>query len=222
MSDDFWRWSFLSVGQKESPQSHLRLIRQAVRWLSQEPSFEQVQILSVGDRRVPGEKTQFKIRVLKDDFTPVAHATVRLRVIDPEGDRIAIDVVPDGEQYSAEFVPTREGPYRLEVEAELGGKLLGKDSQGFNVAYPYGEADDGRPRPEFLQHIAKQSRGEFIPSSQWSQKNIDQALEKLNKLAPSEIVERRQVRLWSNVWLFSLLIVLLSTEWWFRRRWGLI
>jgi uncharacterized membrane protein len=222
MSDDFWRWSFLSVGEKGSPQNHLKLIRQAVRWLSQEPSLEQVEILSVGDRRVPGEKLQFKIRVLKDDFTPAGHAAVRARVVDPEGERIPMDVVSDGEQYSAEFVPVREGSYRLEVEAELAGKLLGKDSKSFMVAFPYGETDDGRPRSDFLREVAQQSRGEFIPSSQWSEKGLEQALEKLNKIAPAEIVERRQVRLWSNRWLFALLLLLLSTEWWFRRRWGLI
>ena len=222
MSDDFWRWSFLSVGQRESPQSHLKLIRQAVRWLSQEPSFEQVEILSVGDRRVPGEKIQFKIRVLKDDFTPVAHAAVRLRVVDPEGDRIPVDAIPDGEQYSAEFIPTKEGSYRLEAEAELSGRMLGKDSKSFLVSFPYGEVDDGRPRLTLLQDLARQSRGEFMASSQWSDQRLEQALDKLKQLAPSEIVERRQVRLWSNLWLFSLLLVLLSAEWWFRRRWGLI
>lgn len=222
MSDDFWRWNFLSVGQGESPQSHLKLIRQAVRWLSQEPSFEQVEILSVGDRRVPGEKIQFKIRVLKDDFTPVAHAAVRLRVIDPEDDRIAVDAIPDGEQYSAEFIPIKEGSYRLEAEAELSGRLLGKDSKSFLVSFPYGEVDDGRPRLPPLQDLARQSHGEFMASSQWSDQRLEQALDKLKQLAPSEIVERRQVRLWSNPWLFSLLLALLSAEWWFRRRWGLI
>jgi uncharacterized membrane protein len=222
MSDDFWRWSFLSVGQKESPQSHLKLVRQAVRWLSQEPSLEQVEILTVGDRRIPGEKIQFKIRVLKDDFTPVGHAAVRARIVDPEGDRTPIDVVPEGEQYSAEFFPAKEGAYRLEVEAELSGKQLGKDSKSFVVSFPYGESDDGWPRMEWLQQIAQQSRGEFIPSTQWSEARLEKVLATLNQLAPAEIVEQRQVRLWSNLWLFSLLLGLLSTEWWFRRRWGLI
>ena len=222
MSDDFWRWSFLSVGENGSPQNHLKLVRQAVRWLSQEPSLEQVEILSVGDRRVPGEKIQFKVRVLKDDFTPAAHAAVRARVVDPEGERIPAEVVPDGEQYSAEFVPAREGSYRLEVEAELSGRLLGKDSKSFMVAFPYAETDDGRPRSDVLRKVAEQSGGEFIPGAEWNDKSLEQALAKLNKRAPAEIVERRQVRLWSNLWLFSALLLLLSTEWWLRRRWGLI
>jgi len=143
-------------------------------------------------------------------------------VVDPEGERIPAEVVPDGEQYSAEFVPAREGSYRLEVEAELSGRLLGKDSKSFMVAFPYAETDDGRPRSDVLRKVAEQSGGEFIPGAEWSDKNLEQALAKLNKRAPAEIVERRQVRLWSNLWLFSVLLFLLSTEWWLRRRWGLI
>ncbi|HWP58397.1 MAG TPA: glutamine amidotransferase [Candidatus Acidoferrales bacterium] len=222
MSDDFWRWSFVAAGQKENPQGHLKLVRQAVRWLAQEPSFEQVEILPVGDRRAPGEKIQFKIRVLKDDFTPAAQAAVRLRVVDPEGERIPLDALPEGEQFSAEFVPAREGSYRLEAEAELAGRLLGKDSESFVVAFPYGELDDGRPRPDFLEDLARKSGGEFVPSSDWRDERFEKALARLKELAPSEIVEIRQVRLWNNLWLFSLLLALLSLEWWCRRRWGLI
>ena len=44
MTDDAWRWNFIAVGNKETPQNHLKLMRQAVRWLAQEPSFEQVQL----------------------------------------------------------------------------------------------------------------------------------------------------------------------------------
>src|SRR5215470_15041056 len=44
MSDETWRWNFIAVGNRETPQNHLKLIRQAIRWLAQEPSFEQVQI----------------------------------------------------------------------------------------------------------------------------------------------------------------------------------
>src|SRR4030095_14829766 len=47
MSDDAWRWNFIAVGNKETPQNHLKLIRQAVRWLAQEPAFEQVQLYPI-------------------------------------------------------------------------------------------------------------------------------------------------------------------------------
>ena len=45
---------------------------------------------------------------------------------------------------------------------------------------------------------------------------------RLESIAPSEIVEQRQTRLWSNLWPFAILLALLSVEWWMRTKWGLI
>jgi uncharacterized membrane protein len=224
MSDDLWRWNFIAVGAKESPQNHLKLIRQAVRWLAQEPSFEQVQIQPIGGSGVPGEKIEFKVRVLKDDFTPAAQAAVRLRVISPEGEPITVEASPDKEEgdYRAEFTPTKEGSYRLEAEAQLAGQVLGKDRKNFRVAFPYGETEDGRPRPELLKKIAEKSQGEFIPISEWNEKSLERIAAKLAAHSPSEIVESRQIRLWSSLWTFSLILLLLCIEWWLRRKWGLV
>jgi len=224
MSDDFWRWNFAAVGANESPQNHLRLIRQAVRWLAQEPSFEQVQIRSVSGSKAPGEKVDFKIRVLKDDFTPAANSALRLRIIGPEGEQIPIEAAPETEEgeYSAEFTPTKEGAYRLEAEAQLADKLLGRDRRNFVVAFPFGEMEDGRPRPDLLKRIADASHGEFIPITEWSEKGLERMSAKLESLAPSQVVERRQIPLWSTLWTFALILLLLASEWWMRRKWGLV
>lgn len=224
MSDDFWRWNFIAVGEKESPQNHLKLVRQAVRWLAQEPSFEQVQIDPIGGPRAPGEKMSLKVRVFKEDFTPTAHAALRLRAVGPEGEQIPLEAVPEAEEglYSAEFTPAREGSYRIEAEASLEGRSLGKDRRNFPVAFPYGEAEDGRPRPDLLKQIAEISHGEFMPISEWNEKGLARIAARLEQLAPSEIVERREVRLWSTLWTFLPILLLLGAEWWMRRRWGLI
>jgi len=224
MSDDIWRWNFIAVGGKKSPQNHLKLIRQAVRWLVQEPSFEQVQIRSIGGFRRPGEKMDFKVRVLKDDFTPAAHATLQLRIIGPEGEPLPLEVLPETEEgeYSAEFTPTREGSYRLEAEAHLAGIPLGRDRKNFLVAFPYGETEDGRPRPDLLKQIAKVSRGEFIPISEWNENSLKRIAAKLESLTPSEIVERRQIQLWNTPWIIALILLLLGSEWWLRRSWGFV
>ena len=223
MTDEAWRWNFIAVGNRDTPQNHLKLIRQAIRWLAQEPSFEQVQIQPIPISR-PGEKIVIKLRVLKDDFTPTRQAAVQLRVVGPEGEPSLVQVnaaAEDGE-YSGEYTPTREGSYRAEAEASLGGKSLGKDSQGFSVTFPYGETDDGRPRPDLLKQIAEASQGEYIPISEWNEKTLDRIAAKLESHAPLQIIEQRQTRLWSTLWPFAVVLALLSVEWWMRRKWGLI
>jgi uncharacterized membrane protein len=223
MTDDAWRWNFIAVGNKETPQNHLKLMRQAVRWLAQEPSFEQVQLRPIPLTQ-PGEKAAIKLRVLKDDFTPTREASVQLRVFSPEGEPVLVSAAPEGDEgeYGGEFTPTREGTYRVEAEASLGGKALGKDKTSFNAAFFYGESDDGLPRLDLLKQIAETSKGEYIPIADWNDKTLERIAARLESIAPSEIVEQRQTRLWSNLWPFAIMLALLSVEWWMRRKWGLI
>ncbi|HEY1236148.1 MAG TPA: glutamine amidotransferase, partial [Candidatus Binatia bacterium] len=223
MSDDAWRWNFIAVGSKETPQNHLKLIRQSIRWLAQEPAFEQVQILPIATAQ-PGEKVPIKIKVLNDDFTPLRQAALQLRVFSPEGEPIAVPTAPEGEEgeYSGEFTPTKEGIYRVEAEASVSGKTLGRDKNTFTAAYSYGEMDDGLPRLDLLKKIAESSNGEYFSINDWNDRTFDKIAAKLEQIAPSEIIEQRQVRLWSNLWPFGLILALLSIEWWMRRKWGLI
>jgi hypothetical protein len=127
MSDDAWRWNFIAVGNKETPQNHLKLIRQAVRWLAQERSFEQVQLRPIPSAQ-PGEKVAIKLKVLKDDFTPTRQASVQLRVISAEGEPALVAASADSEEgeYTGEFIPTKEGTYRVEADASLGGRFWAK------------------------------------------------------------------------------------------------
>jgi uncharacterized membrane protein len=223
MSDEAWHWNFIAVGNRETPQNHLKLIRQSVRWLAQEPSFEQVQIRPIPVSR-PGEKLAIKLRVLKDDFLPTRQASVQLRVIGPEGEPTMVQTTADSEEgeYTGEYTPTREGSYRVEAEASLAGKNLGRDKTSFSALFPYGEIDDGRPKPELLKQIAAASQGEFIPINDWNEQTLAKIAAKLENHAPSQIVERRQTQLWSTLWPFYVILALLSVEWWMRRKWGLI
>jgi len=223
MSDDIWRWSFGAVGAKESPQNHLKLVRHAVRWLAQEPMFEQVQIQPVSGVRAPGEKSEFIIRVLNDDYTPAAHANLKVEVLGNEGEQLRLEAVEQSAgEYRTEFTPAKEGAYRIEAQADLGGKTIGRDNKNFTVAFPYAEAEDGRPRPELLKDIAEKSKGDFIPLAELDAASLARATAKLDRLAPAEIVERREIPLWGTLTTFSVILVFLSLEWWFRRKWGLI
>jgi uncharacterized membrane protein len=223
MSDDAWRWNFIAVGNKETPQNHLKFIRQAVRWLAQEPSFEQVQLRPIATAQ-PGEKVAIKLKVLKDDFTPARQASVQLRVLSADGEPTLVAASADAEdgEYSGEFIPTKEGTYRVEAEASLAAKALGKDRTSFTAAFSYGETDDGQPRLGLLKQIAESSKGEYFSIDEWSEKSLEKIAAKLEAVAPSQIIEQRQTRLWSTLWPFSIILLLLSVEWWMRRKWGLI
>jgi uncharacterized membrane protein len=223
MSDEAWRWNFIAAGNRDTPQNHLKLVRQSVRWLAHEPSFEQVQIRPIPLSK-PGEKTGIKLRVLNDDFTPARQASVQLRVFGPDGEPAIISATAAGEEgeFVGEYTPVKEGAYRVEAEATAAGKTLGKDRAGFSVAYSFSENDDGRPRVDLLKQIAETSQGEYFSIADWSEKSLEVIAARLEKHAPSSIIEQRQTKLWSTLWPFVMVLMFLSVEWWMRRKWGMI
>ena len=162
--------------------------------------------------------------MLNDDFTPARQAAVQLRVVGPDGEPTILPATADSEagQYSGEYTPAQEGDYRVAAEASLSGKSLGKAQSGFAVAFKYDEIDDGRPRMDLMKQIAAASHGEFFPISSFNDKALEMIAAKLESRAPSQIIEQRQTRLWSTLWPFSIVLALLSAEWWMRRKWGLI
>jgi hypothetical protein len=76
---------------------------------------------------------------------------------------------------------------------------LGKDKSSFSAAFAYGETDDGRPRPDLLKQIAATSKGEYFSINDWNEKTLEEIAAKLESVAPSQIVEQRQTRLWSTL-----------------------
>ena len=71
--------------------------------------------------RAPAEKNEFIINVLNDDYTPAAHANVKVEVVGAEGEQIRLEAVEQSAgEYRAEFTPAKEGAYRIEAQADRG------------------------------------------------------------------------------------------------------
>ena len=223
-SDDLWRWNFDAVGRDQNPQIHLKLIRNGVRWLAQEPAFEQVQILAVGGSRRPGEKLEFRIRVLQDDHAPARDPALQVVVTGPEGERSPLEAAATEQagEYRSEFTPRLEGSHRIEVQATSAGNPLGNAAANFLVALPSEENDDGRPRPELLQAVAARSQGMFATAGSLTNAHWSEFQQRMEQAAPSSIVARSRVALWNEPLLFTLVVLLLAAEWWLRRTWGLV
>ena len=223
-SDDLWRWNFDAVGRNQNPQIHLKLVRNGVRWLAQEPAFEQVQILAVGGSRRPGEKLEFHIRVLQDDHAPARDPVLQVVVTGPEGERSPLEAAATEQpgEHRSEFTPRLEGSHRIEVQAASADKPLGSGAANFLVALPSEENDDGRPRPELLEAVAERSQGMFATHGALTDAHWSEFEQRMERAAPSSIVARSRVALWNEPLLFTLAVLLLAAEWWLRRTWGLV
>jgi hypothetical protein len=80
------------------------------------------------------------------------------------------------------------------------------------------EERDGLPDHERLKWIAQSSGGKFLSPNEYLLREILGAAEKRE----TRYMEEKRTPLWARFPLLTLVLTLLSAEWYFRRRWGLI
>jgi len=207
-----WRWRMLSPS---TDRSHELFWRQAARWLSQS-SPDPVSV-SVPDALEPGDTTAVDVDVRDVSFTPIRDATAVVSVSVDGGDPRMLPVHRSGAagHLAATFTPERQGVYHIHAEAMRGSSPVGSADRSVYVGGHEREFADPRLNEGILRRLAADSGGQYVRSTDASR--VLSWLDDSARHTTSH--ERRDV--WDRVWLFILIVLLLSAEWTLRRRRGL-
>jgi hypothetical protein len=77
---------------------------------------------------------------------------------------------------------------------------------------------DAAPDHDRLKKISRSTGGKYISPADDLQKTIGDLAQKAEK----QFVEEKLLPLWATPYVLVIVLSLLTTEWYFRRRWGLI
>jgi hypothetical protein len=210
-----------TVAQGKGPWSYQRLTERLVRWLTQDPTMDPVQITLPERTGMAGQEMELRIKVQVDETRPrddsrftKSQETVSFSVSNPEGARIASQLKPAAQngEYLGSFLPEKGGTYRVKVETQ-GGQW----EESVFVGEPLQDLD-GFPNHERLKRISAISQGKTLAPGDGLRKE----LEALGDSSRKRFIEENRFPLRSNTYVFLLLIGLLTMEWYLRRRWGLI
>jgi hypothetical protein len=139
---------------------------------------------------------------------------VSLSVFNPDGLKIKSQLKATGQtgEYLGSFLPEKGGIYKVKVET-LGGQW----EESLVITGPM-ETLDGAPDHEKLRTISASSGGKVLQKGDDLLKEIEDHA----RTKESRFVEEKRLPLWSMPLTLILIITLLGTEWYLRRRWGLI
>lgn len=222
---DFWRWGFLTRGAGANAvdvfsSTALRMIR----WLAEPTMRDRFVAEPVRGVFQNGESPEFSARLWDDRYSPVSDAkvTVEIAALDSitsfSGSR-ALELRPRGldGNYGASTDPLPPGSYRFVAEARStdGETLLGRLESSFWVDENGPEFLRVRPDPGTLEQIARASGGVATDAE-----GLESVLSRLPD-AVRRIGRVREIDLWNQIGLFIAFIVVLSIEWFLRRRRGL-
>jgi uncharacterized membrane protein len=209
-----WRWQMSSpLGDT----AHDLFWQQLLRWIASDTpghvtaSVPAQMLLDNGAVTITAD-------VRDQHYNPAADAKVEAHILGPSGVSALVEMTPVPDtpgQFQAAWTAPKPGSYLTEVTANT-AKELGRDVLTFQRMDGVAENFHTEQNRDLLERLAAQTGGQY-----W--KPTD-----LNKLAAAipfseaGVTMRETKALWDLPLIFLILIALRFSEWWLRRKWGIV
>jgi hypothetical protein len=202
------------VASGKGNQLYLMFVHRMVRWLTKDPSLDLVQMILPETATSTGQETDVRIRFQDGVPSRISDAAVSFSVFNPEGVKIdsKLKPTPQPGEYIVSFLPQNGGIYRIKVETPVG-----QLEESIVVAGPL-EGLDAGPDHDQLQKISTSTRGKYMPQKD----ELTMEIERYAQKAEKQFIEEKRLPIWATAFVMAIVLVLLSSEWYLRRRWGLI
>ncbi len=221
--DSTWRWWM--YGHEEE---HKRFWRQVVLWLVHREDLNQDEVwVRLAQRRFyPGARVAFTAGTSTAAGQPIAGASLQAELTDPDGKRVPLQLVQDGDHYRGAIDAVEQpGDYSITVTAGKNQQTLGISTGEFLVFDRDIELSQAAADHDQLARLAAQTQdagGKLIAPEQ-----LPALLEQLRDRPPElEIEVQTKWQLADtaqDAWTLLLTVVLLLTaEWFLRKKWGLV
>ena len=217
--DSTWHWQLEGFGEV-----HRRFWRQLVLWLAKkdETSGEQVWVRLDQRRYQQGSRVDFTLGAENAQGGALDNAEYAVQVEKPDGTSETVRVARRGNVAVGSFDATvKPGDYRVVVAARDQGKSVGSATARFSVSDQDVELDQPAAEPMLLASLARVTAE--AGGAGLAPEELPDLLERLKERADEfeeEIVET--VTLWDSWPTLLTFVGLLSTEWFLRKRWGMV
>ncbi len=217
LTNSFWRFAFSPEQKTATIDAYVDFWLKALRWLSGEPDESNILIESPKDSFDSGEKVKLNVRLLNKKYLPLKDNPVSIKVLNIENGEIAYrrELKSKSDEEVIELSIDKEGQYNVIMEVYEGGKVIDIAESKLIVKSRRGEMESPFTKDELLEELAEKTGGEFFKLTE-RVKNID--IKSKNRTL-SGIEKKRP--LWNSPYIYLTTIILLSLEWYLRRRWGL-
>jgi uncharacterized membrane protein len=210
-----WRWQMsMPLGDT----SHVTFWQQLLRWMIQETPGQVVATVPNPMLYDDGH-IQISADVRDKSYTPAPDAQVQAHVIGPNGFSAMVDMQPTPNSpgiFQADFNADQPGSYIAEVTAQRAGQEIGTDTVPFQRLDGVAENFHTEQNRPLLEELASQTGGKY-----WRPQDLSKLPAEIPYSAAG-ITMRDTKELWDMPIIFFLAILLRFSEWFLRRKWGIV
>lgn len=216
-ADSTWRWVMQGAAEP-----YRRFWRQLVLWLARQDAAEQDTLwVRLAQRRIsPGTPLPFDAGVTLPDGATLPGVSVEATLVDPAGRRRPVRVARQGESFAGVIADCAEpGDWKLVIRATRPGEAAPRERTArFTVFRQDLELANPRANPLLMRQIAEAtSGGTRLPEE------LPAIFEEIAARPPTfESREQWSFAPWDTWPMFLVLAGCMSTEWFLRKRWGLV
>jgi hypothetical protein len=215
--DSTWRWPMQGAVDQ-----HRRFWRQLILWLAKQDDTDQDSLwIRLAQRRIsPGMPLAFDAGLTKPDGTAVTDVAVEAVAVSPTGQPRPVRIARRGDTFTGTVADlTDPGDWKLVVKASRPGDPTPRERAArFTLVRQDLELANPRANPLLMRQLAEATGGgvrlpEELPG-------IFDEIAK--KPAAFETTEEWSFAAWDKWPMFLLLVAFMCTEWFLRKRFGLV
>ena len=157
--------------------------------------------------------------VLDQQYNPAADAKVEAHILGPSGVGALVEMTPVPDtpgQFQAAWSAPKPGAYLTEVTSQRAGKELGRDVLTFQRMDGVAENFHIEQNRDLLERLATQTGGRY-----WKPADLGKLADAI-PFSEAGVTVRESKDLWNLPLVFLVLLLLRFSEWWLRRKWGIV
>ncbi len=216
-----WRWKNVPEDLEDVSNLWPGLVNNLIQWVSAGEDDRPVRVRPAHDVFEGGEPVRLIGQVYDESLNAVSDAEIDVEITAPDSTRYPYRMTAEGNgRYLLDAGTLPEGTYHYTASAQKNGEVLGTDSGVFAVGALTLEYRETRANATLLRQLAGRSGGAFLTSSEFSK--LPEILSANGSFNTVVVEEERETELWRLYPFLVAIILLLTVEWFLRKRSGMI
>lgn len=211
-----WQWRIAEYAQHENTESFDELVSKTIQYLSAKDDKRKFRTYPVKSEFYDNEPVILETEAYNDIYERIYGQTVELKVSDENGNTAGYSYVTSEANSQYKITNLSQGIYHFEASTIINGK---KEVSAGVFAVKEMQIEDTRLTADhqLLRNLARENGGRF-----YHRNDLESLADDLTTLKAQSVIHTQEdyLSIINFQWLFFLLIVLFSVEWFLRKYHG--